>query len=70
MTKSRPRTKIQGFLNDARESVIDTEGNRYTSRDFEGKRLDEIQIDSTLKSKQDVDTLINFLISSKHCFLS
>lgn len=59
----------KGFLKG--EKVRECQFNKSESliHFFEGLKLDEVQMNATIKSRDDVDNLISFLKSTKECFV-
>lgn len=60
------RIDIQGFLNNNREVRVTT--SEYVSHSLDGYMLDEVQLNVTIKSTDDIETLIAFLECTKPCF--
>tara|TARA_B100001167_G_C16590292_1_gene221116 strand:- start:170 stop:373 length:204 start_codon:yes stop_codon:yes gene_type:complete len=61
--------KVQGFLKGKREIEKSTVNSSGLEHVFNGLKLDEIQLQATIKSKKDVENLILFLQESKPCFM-
>ena len=61
--------KVQGFLKGKRELEKSTVNSGGLEHVFNGYKLDEIQLQATIKNKKDVKNLILFLQESKPCFM-
>lgn len=62
------KLKLQGFLKDQRVRSSEFVFIRNGIHTFDGLKLDEIQIDATIKSADDVMDLMKLLQSIQPCF--
>ena len=63
-----PNYKVQGFLQDKRERQKTAVNSRNLEGTFRGFRLDEIELQATIKTQKELDELIMFLQESRPCF--
>jgi len=60
--------KVEGFLKEKREAKKQVIQARNLVDVFRGLKLDEIELQATIKSQYELDELIVFLKNSRHCF--
>lgn len=61
--------KIQGFY---RRKIVGSKPFKTTKeakQNFDGSRLDELEIEVSIRNVHDIEDLENFLRSAKQCFL-
>jgi hypothetical protein len=63
-----PNYKVQGFLKEKRERQKTAVNARNLEATFRGFKLDEIQLQATIKNQKELDELIMFLQESRPCF--
>jgi|GEM_PF-1842719 hypothetical protein len=60
--------KVQGFLQEKRERQKTAVNARNLEGTFRGFKLDEIELQATIKDQKELDALILFLQESRPCF--
>jgi len=60
--------KVQGFLQEKRERQRTAINAKSLIGLFRGYKLDEIELQATIKNQIELDNLINFLLESRPCF--
>ena len=60
--------RVQGFLSNRRERSAQVINSRELEGVFRGHKLDEIEIQATIKSQEELDYFVNFLLESRPCF--
>ena len=60
--------KVQGFLQEKRERQKQVVNARNLKGIFIGYKLDEIELQATIKNQKELDELIMFLQESRPCF--
>jgi len=60
--------KAQGFLQEKRQLQKTTVNARNLEGTFRGFKLDEIELQATIKNQKELDALIMFLQESRPCF--
>ena len=63
-----PNYKVQGFLQEKRERQKQVVNARNLEGTFRGYKLDEIELQATIKNQKELDELIMFLQESRPCF--
>ena len=63
-----PNFKVQGFLQEKRERQKTAVNSQNLKDTFIGFKLDEIELQATIKSQKELDELIMFLQESRLCF--
>ena len=63
-----PNYKVQGFLQEKRERQKTAVNSRNLEGIFRGYKLDEIELQATIKNQKELDELIMFLQESRPCF--
>jgi len=63
-----PNFKVQGFLQEKRERQKTAVNSQNLKDTFIGFKLDEIELQATIKSQKELDGLIMFLRDSRPCF--
>jgi hypothetical protein len=63
-----PNYKVQGFLQEKRERQKTAVNARNLEGTFRGYKLDEIELQATIKNQKELDELIMFLKESRPCF--
>ena len=63
-----PNYKVQGFLQEKRVRQKQVVNAINLEGEFRGYKLDEIELQATIKSQKELDDLIMFLQKSRPCF--
>ena len=63
-----PNYKVQGFLQEKRERQRQVVNARNLEGTFRSYKLDEIELQATIKNQKELDELIMFLQESRPCF--
>jgi len=63
-----PNYKVQGFLQEKRDRQKTAVNARNLEGAFRGYKLDEIELQATIKNQKELDELIMFLKESRQCF--
>lgn len=64
----KPNYRVQGFLQEKRERQKQVINARNLEGTFGGCKLDEIELQATIKNQKELDELIMFLKESRPCF--